>query len=63
MTQSEVDREVSRATGESVSTIRKMGFGLLEPNTPEPRTIDWDELQAVELPRRFHSPRRMAMAA
>ena len=61
MTQSELDREISRATGESVATIRNLGFSLIEPEASEPLSIDWDELQAVELPRRYH--RRLAMAA
>ena len=61
MTQNELDREISRATGDSVATIRNLGFSLIEPEASEPQSIDWDELQAVELPRRYH--RRLAMAA
>ena len=43
MTQSELNREIARATGESVSTIARMGFvPLTELSEPEPRHIDWD---------------------
>ncbi len=61
MTQAELDREISRTTGESVATIRNFGFSLIEPDASEPLSIDWDELQAVEAPRRYH--RRTALAA
>jgi len=61
MTQRELDREISRATGESVATIRNLGFSLIESEASEPQSIDWDELDSVELPRRYH--RRLAMAA
>ena len=46
MTQAELDREVSRATGESVGMIRNLGFSLVEPPDIEPRTVDWDALEA-----------------
>ena len=54
MNQAELNRAVARATGESVSTIRRLGFG---PTGPEfetgddtstlngPSVIDWDELR------------------
>ena len=48
MTQAELNREVARATGESVRTIAARGFSLLTP-TPverEPLVVDWDEVQA-----------------
>jgi hypothetical protein len=61
MTQNELDRELSRVTGESVATIKSRGFSLIEPEDQQPLSIDWDELDAVELPRRYH--RRLAMAA
>lgn len=56
MSQAELDREVSRATGESVGTIRRQGFSVLpmpgEPFDDEPevstiRIIDWDEQDAI----------------
>ena len=46
MTQAELDREVSRTTGESVTTIRSLGFSLDEPTEMEPLTVDWDALAA-----------------
>ena len=56
MSQAELDREVSRATGESVGTIRRQGFSILplpddfvddEPEASTIRTIDWDEQDAI----------------
>jgi hypothetical protein len=53
MTQSDLNRAVSRATGESVATIRRLGFLLSEPGDtipdPEdealgPSVLDWDAL-------------------
>jgi hypothetical protein len=49
MTQSELERELSRATGESVGTIRSMGFSLMEPPDLEPLTVDWDSLAAQRI--------------
>jgi len=54
MKQAELDRAVARATGETVSTIKRLGFLLaepadcLDPETDEhgPYVIDWDELEA-----------------
>lgn len=51
----DLHREISRATGESVSTIAQMGFGLATPELigfdPEPseleRFLDWDEVDAT----------------
>ena len=46
MTQSELDRQIASATGESVSTIRQLGFSPLWPaayeRDREPLTVDWD---------------------
>ena len=56
MSQAELDREVSRATGESVGTIRRQGFSILplpndafddEPDVSSIRMIDWDEQDAI----------------
>lgn len=48
MNQRDLDREVSRKTGETVSTISALGFVPLmdQPFEREPLTIDWDELDA-----------------
>lgn len=52
MRQNQLNREVARATGETVSTIKHLGFLLDEPAPDSqdissgdlgPRTIDWDE--------------------
>ena len=52
MTQQELNREVARATGESVGAIDRFGFSLADPLDadfdPEPcdldRYLDWDEV-------------------
>jgi len=48
MHQNELNRAVARATGESVRTIAKMGFGPLNPLPVdrEPLVVDWDQLEA-----------------
>lgn len=52
MTQSELEREVSEATGESLKTVRRRGFSIVKPHDdnfdPEPNILpfqmmDWDE--------------------
>jgi hypothetical protein len=68
MTQVELEREISRVTGESVSRIRRLGFSIETPGDnltdPEPiavpNVIDWDEHYRAEPPRRRHRPLRMA---
>jgi hypothetical protein len=47
MSERELYRQISRATGESVQMIASMGFVLdqSQPAEPEPQAIDWDELQ------------------
>jgi hypothetical protein len=49
MTQHELERELARATGETVSTIRQRGFSLIESPEREPLTVDWDALQAERM--------------
>ena len=46
MTQSDLNRQVASATGETVSTIRDLGFVPLTrvPYEREPLALDWDEL-------------------
>ena len=57
MTQNQLVRAIARATGESLSTIRNLGFSVADPDDvsfdPErprrrrPRTVvDWDQLDA-----------------
>ena len=43
MTQAEMERELAEITGESLGTIRRRGFQLVEP-VVYPRIVDWDRL-------------------
>ena len=56
MTQAELDRAVSRATGESMGTIRRQGFSILplpddfaddKPAVSTIRIVDWDEQDVI----------------
>lgn len=55
MRQAELEREIARATGESISNIRRFGFLLDEPtedldvelDEQGPQFIDWDEHDAL----------------
>lgn len=58
MTHSRVERAVARATGESLATIQRLGFSIVEPQPnfsddppARPGIVDWDalELQRVGL--------------
>ncbi len=53
MTQNQLDRLVARATGETVSEIRHLGFSIADPtfveHDPEPADfpellLDWDDV-------------------
>lgn len=51
MTQARIDRAVAAATGEDISTIKRMGFSIANLDHPEfdpdpalPRVVDWDAL-------------------
>ena len=46
MTQAELNREVAEATGESIATIRELGFVPLTPIPVErePLVVDWDDI-------------------
>lgn len=55
MTQSELNRAVATATGETVFTISELGFSIADPDSvafdPEPyeiedQIVDWDALDA-----------------
>jgi hypothetical protein len=63
MTQRELEREVSRTTGESLDVIRNLGFSLVEPPDLEPLTVDWDELDAQRVAIFPCAPARQRMAA
>ncbi|MEX1224766.1 MAG: hypothetical protein WEA31_09485 [Pirellulales bacterium] len=52
MTQNDLNRAVSRATGETISEINHLGFSLAMPEEPaydpEPSPwLDWDEVDAM----------------
>ena len=53
MTQTELDREVSRTTGESMGIIRQHGFSILPipeefgDDEADIQLIDWDEQDAI----------------
>jgi hypothetical protein len=58
MKQNDLNRSLSRATGESVRTIRRLGFSLFDPGANDtdadsidlpPQVIDWDELDRIAL--------------
>lgn len=47
MTQKELERQISKQTGETIQTIRQLGFSPLRESIPveerqEPLTVDWD---------------------
>jgi hypothetical protein len=62
MDQCELNREVSKKTGETVSTIADLGFIPLtvHPFEREPLMVDWDEADADRnlaiRPQRVRSP-------
>jgi hypothetical protein len=65
MTHAEMERELSRSTGESLATIRRRGFQLVEPPVARPRLVDWDELDAERVsivPQRSRQNRRLIAA-
>ncbi|MBI1249045.1 hypothetical protein GC197_14535 [bacterium] len=52
MRNSELYRSIAAATGESVATIEKLGFSLLDETAVEtddacfgPNVVDWDEVE------------------
>lgn len=57
MLQADINRSVSRVTGETVSTIKRLGFLIADPSQaiddPDseklgPHVIDWDEFEAKQ---------------
>ena len=61
MTQAELNRQVARATGETVATVKHMGFLLADPDLAasgsdadldDPQLIDWDAFDE----RRYSGP-------
>ena len=70
MTQLELDRQVARATGEPLCSIRQRGFGIADPPVvnfdPEPSDVpqwlDWDQVHGMQPARPFRR-RRQPMCA
>jgi hypothetical protein len=69
MTRSRLERAVARATGESLSTIKRLGFSVVEPQPDgfddqpvAPNVVDWDDLQQRRVGL-FPSRQRTAIAA
>lgn len=71
MNQLLLNRAVALATGEALSTIRRMGFDIFDPvaadkdfdELPRPQTVNWDRLDANRpgyLPQRARSHRKLA---
>ena len=71
MKQSLLDRAVALATGDALSTIRRMGFSIFDltgPHDeldalPRPQTVNWDRLDANRsgyLPQRARLHRKLA---
>jgi hypothetical protein len=57
MTQSELNRQVASATGESLAEIQHLGFGLadsldtaFDPEPRRPLVYDWDSGDPAEWP-------------
>ena len=68
MTQFQLNRAVARATGDCLSTIRRLGFSPLMSTTPEPEreplVVDWEDLeQQRSSPSSPARHRRMAAVA
>ena len=60
LSQHDLDHEVARATGESVGTIRRHGFSIIDPSETQFDTepddlpamvLDWDNYQPMPLAR------------
>ncbi|MGE0608433.1 MAG: hypothetical protein AB7O62_15160 [Pirellulales bacterium] len=73
MTRSRIHRDVARATGEDISTIRRLGFQVVKPermfDEPDsdadeldlpPSIVNWDELASQRV---SYLPQRQRMAA
>ena len=66
MTHAQMERELAHATGESLTTIRRRGFQLVEPPVLSPQFVNWDELDAERVavvPQRSREHRRHKLAA
>jgi hypothetical protein len=68
MTQRQLNRAIARATGDSLKTITRMGFSVVDPfvapdnDRPTafgPNVVDWDQQDAERM---SYMPQRMAVA-
>lgn len=63
MTQLELNEQIAAITGESLRTIGRRGFSIVQPDEPwieqdrEPLAIDWDDHDAKPI-HRIHRRRR-----
>jgi hypothetical protein len=66
MTHAQMERELARATGETVSTLRSRGFQLVEPPDPDLLMVDWEAIDEERLAifpdrqRRRYAPQKLA---
>jgi len=63
MNQAQLEQEVAGRTGESIRTVRRRGFHLMEPIPPRPLVVDWDDIEGNRMglfPMR--PPRKVAIA-
>ena len=72
MTQLDLDRQVARATGESLRTVARRGFSIVEleeprfdpePDCPAPQVVDWDAVESQRSSTFAGRRRRLARAA
>jgi len=72
MTQRDLERQVARATGESLRTVTRRGFSVVELEAPcfdpepdhrRPQVVDWDAVAALRSSTFAGRRRRFAHAA
>ena len=69
MTQSQLNRAVSRATGDDFDVIDRHGFSLVDDESPiqvddlEALTLDWDQIQADQATSMFRDRQESHPAA
>ena len=69
MNQAQINRAVSRATGEECEVIQRRGFSLVDDEPPlddadiEALIVDWDQIQAEQTTSMFRDRQEPNMAA
>ena len=69
MNQAQINRAVSRATGEDFEVIERRGFSLVEEESPlddtdiEALIVDWDQIQAEQTTSMFRDRQKPNLAA